>query len=204
MKHIEQEYKWDATKRGAFACFLKAANTTGTLTPAHSLRITDYYLDTPSGSLSGRKIALRVRRVKGKFEATLKTKTKLINGLARRKELTLALPQVRSLAGALRVLAARGSWAGCTLQDLQARFVIANCRTVCMLRAPACQCEVALDHYKTHARGKYFWRKEIELELKKGTEKAFLKVVQKINQNCNLPAAKISKVAGAEKWISKS
>ena len=203
MKNIEQEYKWDGAKRGAFACFVKAAKAAGTLTRARALRITDYYLDSPDGAFSHRKIALRIRRVKGKFEATLKTKTKLVNGLARRKELTLALPQARSLARALAVLSDKGSWAGCVLQDLVVRFVIVNKRTVHVLRAPNCRCEVALDHYVTCAKGKRFWRKEIELELKKGSEKAFLKVVQKINQNCSLPAATISKMAGAERWLAQ-
>ena len=203
MANMEREYKWDASARGAFGRFERAlaAELAGGLPVAQDVRITDYYLDNARGDFSAQKIALRVRRENGFFEATLKTRTALVNGLARRKEWTKPLPQARSLAQALKMLQRCESWQGARLLGLRVRFKLHNHRRIYIVRVRALQCEAALDRYVVTAAGKRQARREIELELKKGEEKQFAALLARLNRRCGLEPAVISKVAGAEKLL---
>ena len=199
---MEREFKWDASARGAFKKFLQALQTVcRCVRGGKCVWITDVYLDDKHGSYAAQKVALRVRRVGGSYEATLKTRSKIKNGLAVREERTLCLPRARSLRGALGALRKRQKWHNMPLTEVQARFTIKNHRTVYLLHHRGCVCEAALDNYLTLADGHQWRRREIELELKKGSAKIFKKLIEQLTAQTNLSAAKISKVAGAEKWI---
>ena len=201
-KNIEREFKWDASKRGVFARFVQVLKQTCQRVDAGcALSITDTYIDNKYKDCSQHKIALRIRRSGGIYQATLKTRNALKEGLATRQEWTLPLPHVRSLKGALVTLEERQRWNGVKLEGLAARFAIKNHRYVYQVSYGACQCEAALDNYLTIAGGHQWRRKEIELELKKGSVKTFEKLIEKLTAQTGLPVAKISKVAGAEKWI---
>lgn len=201
MQQLEQEFKWDASARGAFSAFLRALKQGGELSRVRRLAIRDYYLDNARQDFTRDKVALRIRRTGKRFEATLKTRNAVKNGFASRRELTLPLSNVRSMRGALARLEQRGDWEGYALEGLQVRFCIANQRAAYQWKAGGCVCEAALDNYVTLAKGYQWRRKEIELELKKGSVKTYQKLAQKLSVLSALSAAKISKVAGAEQWL---
>lgn len=200
---MEREFKWDASAHGAFARFRRALKEVCKCTDAASvLVITDRYLDNATADFSRRKIALRIRRCAGRFEATLKTRSALQSGLALRRELTRLLPQARSFPSALRALENEGTWEGLPLRGLYPRFVIRNRRQIIPVRSGACVCEAALDSYVITAGGRRQRRREIELELKSGPEKDFALAVKKLSSLCGLGPVLVSKVAGAEKLLS--
>lgn len=199
---MEKEFKWTAAARGSFARFEAALRAqAGGLSAPENLSITDYYLDDPSGALSRRKIALRIRRTGRRYEATCKSRTRLKNGLACRAEHTLLLPQVRSLGGALKALQAKKIWQGISLADLRVRFVLRNRRKVYTLHYRRAVCEAALDRYVITAGARDLAQREIELELKQGCGRDFEKLVQELTAASGLKAAEISKVASAEKLL---
>lgn len=202
MANVEKEVKWDGSSKGAFVSFVRAlAEVCGPLEKPKNLSITDRYLDDDSGSFSSQKIALRIRRTGAEYEATLKTRTQLVNGVARREEYTLALPDARSFSGALKELAAHKHWHGLNVENLQVRFTLRNCRRTYAVRFAACLCEAALDRYVISARSKTLKQREIELELKSGPEEDFLKLTEELSSRCALARAQISKVASAEKLL---
>ena len=203
MKDIEQEFKWNAGEPRAFERFLAALKKEcESVFSRGKVRITDYYLDDEQGTLSARKIALRIRHSGQKWEATCKSRSQVKNGLAVRQERTLPLPQARSIKSALRALREQNAWKELPKEEvLHVRFKICNLRRVYMAIYKNCACEAALDNYVTLASGHQLRRKEIELELKKGSAENFRKLTQKLTKASLLKFAKISKVAGAEKWI---
>ena len=203
MNHMEKEYKWDASPKDAFSRFLRALKEI-CARPLHpvSLSITDRYLDNKAGDFSARKIALRIRRMENTFEATLKTRSDIRNGLARRKELTRPLPGARSFPGALKMLTNGPAWEGLSLSGLFVRFMLKNRRRICRVRFYGAECEAAFDSYVICAGGRMLRRKEIELELKKGDEADFLHLVRELTLRSGLEAAKISKVKSAEMMLS--
>ncbi|MBR3632770.1 MAG: CYTH domain-containing protein [Elusimicrobiaceae bacterium] len=204
MNHVEQEFKWTCNRAADFDAFLSMLK----LLPVHcigpkELHIVDTYLDTAQRKLSSQKIALRLRRTYNRFEVTLKTKTALQKGMATRKEITIPLKKAATWHSALKQLKEKNRWEGVELALLQRIFTIENYRRAYQLSYKKCTCELALDQYLTKANGHQWLRREIELELKKGAAKDFLQLVQKITHDVALPVAKISKVAGAEKWIKE-
>lgn len=202
MKNLEREFKWDASARQAFARFVCALQeVAGGYAGPQQLQNTDYYLEDTARQLAKQQVALRIRHSAGHWEATLKTRTILKEGLACRQEWTLPLPGVQNVRQAIKSLAARGEWKGILLGGLRVRFGIKNERTIYTVSYLGCQAEAALDNYLTLAQGHQWRRKEIELELKKGKAADFEKLVQKITEKSSLNPAQISKVAGAEKWI---
>ena len=204
MENLEQEFKWDASVRGAFAHFVGAMEKScGNISYLGTVKIADYYLDNAQRELAKRKVALRIRRSKRKWEATCKSRSQLKKGLATRQERTLPLSRVRTIRQALMQLVARGVWPEVKRKSLQVRFVIRNTRKIYRASYKGCLCELALDNYVTQVGTHQMRRKEIELELKKGSVRDFKKLVKKVSVLSGLNAAKISKVAGAEKWISQ-
>lgn len=202
MKDIEQEFKWDASARGAFENFLQAARSVcENVRCAGAVHITDYYLDNAKGDFAAQRAALRIRHAGQCWQATLKSRSLLQNGLAVRQERTLTLIGVRSFRGALTRLEQRACWQGFALRDLREKFRICNLRRRYMCTYKGVRCEAALDSYITLHGGHQLSRREIELELKKGPGKVFAQLVEKISTTGRLRPAKISKVAGAEKWI---
>ena len=203
-KNIETEFKWGVCRARDFDVFINALKQLSVLTSDKKIvTITDYYLDNRQRQFTKNKVALRVRCIGNIFQATLKTRTALKNGLARRQELTRPLPPAATRQKAIYALQAYQEWAGYSLANLHPYFVIKNKRTVYDIHYKNCRCEAALDNYLTQASGHQMRRREIELELKSGRVADFKKLVQQISLISGLSAAKISKVAGAEKWIKQ-
>lgn len=204
MNGVEKEFKWDASPRGAFARFVRALErAAGPLSAPEDIRITDRYLDNGRGDFSARKVALRLRRSGGAYEATLKSRGAVKAGLAQRTELTKLFPQARSFAAALRMLQQEGSWEGLDLDGLHVRFVLRNRRRTYTVRFRSAVCEAALDDYVISAGERKLHKREIELELKSGAERDFFVFIQKLGALSGLEAVKISKVASAEKMLEK-
>lgn len=204
MQNIEQEFKWDASVRGAFERFVQAAKIHCTSVRAvAAVHITDYYLDNERRDFSACKTALRIRHIGARWQATLKTRNRLQNGLAVRGEWTINLAGARCFKQALALLEKRQEWQGVCVRNLQEKFRICNKRRCYKCKYKNVHCEIALDNYVTRALAHQWRRREIELELKKGSVKMFTKLIEKLSQSSQLQAAKISKVAGAEKWISE-
>ena len=200
----EKEMKWDASRRGDFNLFLAALEyAVGPLPLFADLAITDYYLDNEKGDFSARRMALRIRRQKGRYEATLKGRSALKNGLARRVELTKPLACARSFSSALRALQRESQWEKMPLYNLRVRFVLRNRRRSYKVRFGNSLCEASLDRYVIFAAERRLARKEIELEMKGGTEKDFLRLVRLLTQRSGLPFVRVSKVASAEKLLQE-
>lgn len=202
MKNFEQEFKWDAPARQAFVRFVDALQAMAeTCIGPQLLQNTDYYLENATNHLAAQKIALRIRQCGENWEATLKTRSAIKNGLACRQEWTQPLPAVPGIRQALKILETQREWHGIALASLKVRFVIKNARTIYRVTYRGCQAEVALDNYLTLAQGHQWRRKEIELELKRGSTTGFEKLAQKLTEKSGLKPAQLSKVAVAEKWI---
>lgn len=201
MKHMEQEFKWEANAPRSFARMLRAASKIlggNKLDKPRKLHITDTYLDTATGALGKQKIALRVRCTDGKYEATYKTKTELRNGKAVRREETLPLPRAHSYAQALNALAAKKIWDGLALENLFALFVIKNKRTAYILRPDKqTSAELSLDDCRILSGGRTLLMKEIELEFKSGNEKSFALFARDLTRISGLIPARVSKVKTA-------
>lgn len=204
MQGIEKEFKWNATARGAFKRFEQALQkATGALPQEERLLITDRYLDDATQTFSKQKIALRIRCQNGRFEATLKTKTALQNGLACRQEETRPLAGCLHFPAALKQLQAMPCWQGLPLAHLTVRFIIKNRRKTYLVTYRRAVCEAALDRYTIYAAGRRQTKREIELELKSGSEKDFASLVQLLSVQSALPACTKSKVASAEELLKK-
>ena len=199
MKHFETEFKWDANTPRAFAQMRAAWRRVPGLKPAapEKLHICDVYLDTPAGDLARELIALRVRCTDGKWEATYKTRTAMLNGKAVRREETLPLPGVQNQADALAFLAAKKTWQGVPLQDLKALFEIRNRRQTVNLFYDGATAEMAFDAFEIRVAGRRVLMKEIELELKKGKASALETLARQLTQQSGLSYMRVSKVKTA-------
>lgn len=204
MQAMEREFKWDASARGTFKRFEEALSAAvGPLPPAQDLQITDRYLDNAKEAFSQNKIALRIRYQDRRFEATLKTKTALQNGLACRMEETRRLEGLCRFPAALQKLQDMQVWHGIALQGLKVRFIIKNHRKTYTVRYRQAVCEAALDKYVIYASGRRLAKREIELELKNDAEKDFVVLIAFLNQQKGLTPCLKSKVASAEELLKK-
>ncbi|MBR3899077.1 MAG: CYTH domain-containing protein [Elusimicrobiaceae bacterium] len=202
MSHIEKEFKWAVQNIADFETFLTALRRVVKEPLAEQqLLITDSYLDNPSAALSAQKVALRIRQVGDCFEATMKTRSQLQQGLARRKELSLPLSSAVDLPTALEQLQSIKTWEGIGLENLAVKFQIKNCRRAYAFTYEDALCEAALDEYQILAGGKTLLCREIELELKSGAEQTLQTLIDILTQRSGLAPAKISKVATAEKLL---
>ena len=201
MKHLEIECKWEANTPRAFSRaqdFLRELNSK--ITPKH-LNIKDTYLDHATGDLAAQKIALRVRNTDGKWEATFKTRSKIKNGKATRREETLLLPCVKNLSQALQFLAKQKKWCGISTTGLEAKFTLANKRIVYGFNYDGDTLEMALDDVTLYILGRQVKFKEIEVELKRGKSEGLDKFCRTFLQQTKLKRAHISKVKTAETFL---
>lgn len=199
MNDIEQEFKWQANTPRAFMRMLCAVQRAGyELNEPCTLHITDVYLADSAGMLEKQKIALRVRCTDGRWEATYKTKTELVDGKAVRREKTLPLPEVNTLRRALTALALKESWDGLPLTNLQPLFRIKNKRRTYLIHPQkGVVAELAFDDCRLSVCGRTLLMKEIELELKSGSAAAFNAVANRLTQESGLSPARTSKVKTA-------
>lgn len=202
MKHMEIEYKWDANVPRAFIRATQAVQELCGKVVAKHLFITDTYLDDANNHLAKQLVALRVRNIGAIWEATFKTRSAVKQGKATRREETLALPSVKNLSQALKKLAQQKTWKDICTTNLHVRFSLKNKRTVYEFTYQHTQMEMALDRVTLYVAGRRVTMQEIELELKKGTEKKFDEFAQFFAQKTNLSQAKISKVKTAEALLN--
>ncbi len=201
MNEMEREFKWAAVSEKDFDRFLSSLQSTlGTLPTAEVMNISDSYLDNTQHLFSLQKVALRIRQMGGHFEATMKSRTQLVGGMACRRELTLPL-QASTRERALAELAARKEWEGYAFGNLCVRFEIQNKRVLYSFSFKNACCEVALDRYTILTSDKSLFCLEVEMELKGGSEQDFAELVQRLSEQSGLKPAKISKVATAEKLL---
>ncbi len=204
MRSIEREFKWTVETEQDFESFLSALTSVLGVVPAlKEVKISDAYLENSTGTLSAEKVALRIRQMDNSWEATLKTRTRLTDGLACRKELTLPLPPVQDVNQALSELKKKKEWDGIKLTDLWVKFEIKNDRQIYEFAYKSSQCQAALDRYCIYAAADTLPCREIELELKEGKMEDFMKIISLLTKKSGLKAAQISKVATAEKMLKR-
>ncbi len=193
---LELEFKWlvpveenlFSRRRAILAC----AHSTGA---ARAVKNVDYYFDTPSRKIEKSRAAMRMRAARGKFELTVKSATKLKNGLASRTETTLPLA-ARSAAEAIE-LAARANPFGIRADSLGIVFRISNRRTDYSLRFKTCSAVLSFDDVTIYAGQKAVRMKEIELEYQAGRKADFTAFIRCISKASGLQPCLKSKVATA-------
>lgn len=202
---IECEFKWKAETADDFTCMLTAVkeNFKGVVTGPVNILNQDFYLDTPQRIWGAHKTALRVRCANGNFEATAKTQTQMVNGKAVRQEETLPLPQARNVEQAIQTLEQQGSWLELPLQRINVIFSITNHRQVYNLSLEDSLYELALDDCLLSCAHRQQPLKEVELELKKGSEKEFSLFAGILQQKCGLSVPHKSKVETARTLLEE-
>ncbi len=201
---IEKEFKWRAVSEADFELMLRAARARfdGEITGPEELHIKDAYLDSPDERFSARKTALRLRCTDGAFEATLKAKTRLVNGQAVRWEETVPLPHAGNEVHALRALRDMGEWDGLALRDVNIRFYIFNRRRIYRLCCASAEYELAFDDVRVEAASRVLRMKEVELELKRGTDETFRAFAAVLGEISGLTAPEKSKVQTATELLN--
>ncbi len=200
MKNLETEFKWNAQTPRAFMCMLRAVKkncSSGVISASKVLQITDVYLDHADGTFEKEQLAFRVRHYGKVWEATFKTRTHLINGKAVRREETQPLLAVSSLHQALAKLSKQKVWKTIPTQELVPLFTIRNKRRIREILTKHFLAELAFDTCLIKAGEKQMQFKEIELELKRGSNAEFEKFVAKITADSKLTYARKSKVKTA-------
>ncbi len=196
MTNLEQEYKWQAAGRADLQNVKRAVMRLDIKHNLEQLLILDSYYDDEQQTLNKTKTALRLRTYGSNFEVTVKSATKIVNGLAKREEDTLPL-RAKSFTAAMgqfkaifhKLLPQSGK--PCKL------FTIKNRREVIELANQYLKAELCLDNCDIILPSKTIKFYEVELELKKGSAQAFAELAKEIEQTCALKPAKISKVATA-------
>ncbi len=198
MKHMEIEYKWQANTPRAFSRAKKALAKLGGTAVENKLHIQDTYVDDDKRRLSRQRIAMRVRCTDGKWEATYKTRTQLKNGKAVRTEHTIPLTQCTTPAQAILQLQRKKKWQGLDVSNLHVQFSITNLRTIFQFHFNNAELELALDNVRLHVCGRQVLFKEIELELKNGSNASLDQFAHAFEQHTKLKRADFSKVKMAE------
>lgn len=198
MKNTEIEFKWDANEPRAFARMEHAVKQTGAcLKIKQKIHICDVYVDTPQHDFEKQKIAMRIRQTGKRWQATFKTRTKVIGGKAVRREETCDLPGVKNIRGALTALQEKKSWCGLKVAQVYPLFRLTNQRSIQLLQVKGIQAELALDTCKLFVHGRQLLFKEIELELKKGRTTELDKLAEALTRLSGLKPARVSKVQTA-------
>lgn len=197
MKNMETEFKWDANTPRAFSRMLGAACAAARVEEPQKLDIRDIYLDSAGLSFEARQIAFRVRETDGKFEATFKTRTEIVDGKAVRREETLPLPEVKNITEALAFLNHKKTWEGLEVAALKKRFEIRNRRRTHAVFFDGAEFELAFDTCDILVCGRVVKMKEIELELKRGAAEKLDALATLLSRASGLAAMKCSKVKTA-------
>ena len=197
MKNLETEFKWECSAPSDFVKAVRVMRALGEVSAPVNLSICDTYLDHADEQFSKQKIAFRVRCVNHRWEATFKTRTEVKNGKAVRREETLSLPGVKNLSQALAVLTRKKTWKNLNVRGLQKQFVLKNKRRIVNVTFQKCQAELALDRFSVLVCGREVKMREIELELKRGSQKDFEALAALFTARSGLTFAKNSKVKTA-------
>lgn len=203
---IECEFKWKAHTQEDFSRMLDVINKnfTGHLQGPQKVLNQDYYLDTPSRQWSAHKTALRIRCANGVFEATSKTQTKMVNGKAVRQEETIPLASAGNIEDAVKLLEQKATWQGLPLAGVEVVFTISNHRQIYNLTSDDALYELALDDCQLTADIKQMPLKEIELELKRGSEKEFSAFALLLTEKSGLSVPEKSKVESARSLLEEN
>ena len=195
MKNQELEYKWEANSPRAFQRARKVLGGLGVLQGNGSkLYMVDYYVDTPMRAFEKQYIAMRLRQTNGRWEATFKTRTEVIDGKAVRREETCALPDAVDLESALSLLQKKKKWKNLDVSQLNVLFVLTNKREIVSVCFQNMQAELAFDNCRLSVCGREVCFKEIELELKRGPVQLLEELADVFTQKTSLPFARVSKV----------
>jgi len=198
MKNVEMEYKWDANTPQTFGRAKRALHNLVKVKKTALLHISDVYMDHADLQFAKQCIAFRIRNTEGDWEATFKTRTKIKNGKAVRREETLPLVHVQTLQQALEQLAARKEWKGLDVKNLVAQFALKNKRTLYEFDFKKTRLEMALDDVTILVCGRQVKMKEIELELKQGRVENFETFARLFVAQTRLLPMQMSKVKTAE------
>ena len=198
MKQTEIEFKWEANVPRAFWRMRRALQKTKVqMAPTQICQITDTYFDNSFNDFERNQMALRLRCCNQHWEATLKSRTKIINGKAVRSEDTWDLPKVKNLKQSLDVLRHKKSWEGCDIQNVHPLFMLKNHREIQQIKSKNWQAEISFDNCEILVCGRRIFLKEIELEFKKGDIASFEQYARQLTRNSGLNKARVSKVKTA-------
>lgn len=204
MEHIETEYKWAVNKRSDFKKLKNILAAQGWDCAFSVPVLLDSYFDAPGGALSAEKSALRLRKtvLDGKtfYELTLKSSSEVINGLARRKEITVAL-NAQNRREALTKFRAEAAKLNKKAVSLGRLFSIANKRKTFLINAPEFKAELSFDDCLIKS-GTHKKLLEAELEFKGGQISAFNAFAAYLGRESGLKAPIKSKVATARALLS--
>ena len=204
MEHIETEYKWAVNKRSDFKKLKNILAAQGWNCAFYAPFLLDTYFDAPGGALSAEKSALRLRKtvLNGKtfYELTLKSASEVINGLARRKEITVPL-HAANRSEALTKFRAEAYKLNKNAVGLKRLFSILNKRKVFLITAPEFKSELSFDDclIKSGTNKKLL---EAELEFKGGSAEDFNAFAAYLGRESGLKAPIKSKVATARALLA--
>lgn len=204
MEHIETEYKWAVNKKNDFKKLKNILDLSGRSYVFSAPVLLDTYFDAPGGVLSAEKSALRLRRTllnaQTRYELTLKSASEVINGLARRKEITVPL-NAANRSEALTKFRAEAYKLNKNAVGLKRLFSILNKRKVFLITAPEFKAELSFDDclIKSGTNKKLL---EAELEFKGGELSAFNDFAEHLGRESGLKAPIKSKVATARALLA--
>lgn len=195
----EIEFKWTVKSPKEFAVFLRHAKKLGAQIGApQKIAISDTYLDSASGIFAKSGIKTRVRSANRKWELTQKHMSVLQNGLAKRKEKTIPLPDFNSPVKAIHHVWTKFLRKSLRGEHINALFTIQNQRVVRKLKiSDTTKTEACFDQVKISRGRKTVSMKEIELEFLGGKLSEFKRFTTALTRSSGLRPAKISKVATA-------
>ncbi|MDD4003943.1 MAG: CYTH domain-containing protein [Elusimicrobiaceae bacterium] len=200
-RRAELEFKWSVPVEAGMRQFAaRALACAGHAGPAGHIANLDYYFDTPAQKIAGMGMAMRLRRSSGRYELTVKSATRLENGLARRTETSVPLA-ARSDAAALREAAARNILR-IAPSELAVLFKIHNRRTDYRIKYKTCSAVLSLDDVTIYLAQKAVRMKEIELEFSGGKLADFKRLAAVITGSAGLLPCRMSKVATARAALS--
>lgn len=154
---LEQAGRWLLTQPGA--------------REAETRLLENHYFDTPEAELNRQKVALRVRKVGGRFIQTLKTQGEFVDGAHRRQEWEWPLMGTSLNIG---LIADTPVGQDINLAALKPVFETRFTRRIIMLEGSGAVIECALDSGVVRAGDQEQPLCELELELKSGQSAALL------------------------------
>ncbi len=192
----EIEFKWSVRSRMEFRRFLTAARKLGArLGSGKQLRIEDTYLDAKDGFFRRKRAALRIRKINGRMEMTLKSASSFKKGLATRSEATFPLCSPAQANQELKKILPH--------QPIVPLFTIRNRRTARKVILPGgTKAELNFDDLTIRRKNLTLKMLEIELEWLNGNLQKFKQFARRATRLSRLRLARISKVATAVKVFS--
>jgi triphosphatase len=163
---IKLEFLRNEDARAIRAGIRRAVGATPMRAVTHSLR--SIYFDTPDQDLAERRISLRLRKVKSRWEQTVKIPRGIQSGLQTYYEYDAGLPAGEIDLSLIPGRAKSMSWLARQRQNLRPTFETDIRRTTWLVEAGSSKIELAWDRGDIRAGKKSRPVNELELELKAG------------------------------------